>query len=123
MIVFVALIIVTVSIKWAKRKSHDIIENRNTAWVRSNQSAYNGDLAENLVMVIACTIGILLAIFLIWPPADPKTIDGSVLETAVLLFNANIIVIFSMIVLPGLSIGSNPKVRKFIIDEIKDIVM
>ncbi len=124
MIVLVTMIIVTISIKLAKKKSHEIIDNhRATGAVRKNQAAYNGDLAESIVLVIICAFSILLAIMFSLPSLHINASDDNIaLKTAATLFNTNFFVIFSMTILPGISIISNPKSRKFVVDEIKDLM-
>ncbi len=120
MVVFISMILVTISIKVAKRQSHHLIENQDQAITRNNQSAYNGDVIENIILVIICAFGILSAV-LQTLGTYVDTFENTIIKTISIFFSAYFHVIFSMTVLPVISVGANPKIKKFIIEEAREL--
>ncbi len=106
-----SLIIVSVSIKLAKRKNRSVIENQGPGF-RNNQSKYNGDVAENIILGIICMFGLLSAIL------RELSIYFDMLEIEEVrawsgMLSRYLHVFFAMTILPGLAVWSNAKIRKY----------
>ena len=120
MIVLLALIIVCISVKLAKRKSNSLIESISQS--STNNSPYNGDLVENLILGVMCSIGASGPI-LLFMGNHVDIVQHQTIKAFMMMLSSFFHIFFSMTILPGIAFASNPRIRKLISSEIRNLLL